>query len=427
MNQSIKKWTKQVFYWYVEAEESPETAPVALWTNGGPGCSGLTGFMTEQGPFHVNEAGDLEKNPYAWSKVANMLFVEQPVGVGFSYSDDPASDYSPGDWDAARDNYAAILSFREKHPEVSGNDFYITAESYGGHYMPTLAKYIVDQQQQPNNTDASKIPFKGFAVGNPFTSKATNGYGEFATLYGHQLVSKPRWESWQKNCGPHYASAKEAELKSSIDGYGHDPIVVKPYRCIMDEEAMLGSIELNLNPYALDFPTCPHVSGNGKGGKKQQQQQRQQMTTTTTEAGSVRGGGRFGGAQRLALLRAKYADEPSLLKIIEEGLARAQRRHSSRGHGHGTGSAAAAAAASASESEKEAHSVGLEYEPCTDDYATAYLNRLDVQTAIHVNGGAAKSNATAVAWSECSRSLRYNMVSQLIQWSDEGSVRLMRC
>jgi carboxypeptidase C (cathepsin A) len=85
------------------------------------------------------------------------------VGVGFSWSGNEA-DYSMGDWDAARDNFAAIQVFLTKFPGVAQNDFYATAESYGGHYMPTLAKFIVDHQ--PNN-----INFKGFAVGNPFTSK----------------------------------------------------------------------------------------------------------------------------------------------------------------------------------------------------------------------------------------------------------------
>lgn len=65
---------------------------------------------------------------------------------------------------------------------MAQNDFYITAESYGGHYMPTLAKFIVD------NDAAHAINFKGFAVGNPFTSKASNQLGEFNTLWGHQLV-----------------------------------------------------------------------------------------------------------------------------------------------------------------------------------------------------------------------------------------------
>lgn len=91
---------KHVFYWYVEATESPETAPVTFWTNGGPGCSGLIGFMTEQGPFHVGPTGGLEKNPYAWNYASNMLFVEQPVGVGFSWSGNDA-DYTMGDYVSA--------------------------------------------------------------------------------------------------------------------------------------------------------------------------------------------------------------------------------------------------------------------------------------------------------------------------------------
>lgn len=90
------------------------------------------------------------------------------MGVGFSWSGNSA-DYSMGDWDAARDNFAAIQVFLERFPAVAANDFYITAESYGGHYMPTLAKYIMDHQ--PNS-----INFKGFAVGNPFTSKVSAAF-----------------------------------------------------------------------------------------------------------------------------------------------------------------------------------------------------------------------------------------------------------
>ena len=105
---------------------------VALWTNGGPGCSGFIGLMTEQGPFRPTANGSLEAFPYGWQQAANMLFIEQPVGVGFSYSDH-ASDYVTGDWDAARDMYSAIGQFMDKFPSLADNDFYLTSESYGGH------------------------------------------------------------------------------------------------------------------------------------------------------------------------------------------------------------------------------------------------------------------------------------------------------
>ena len=63
---------KYIHYWFVESEVDPSTAPLVFWTNGGPGCSGLIGFMTEQGPFRPNADGSLSLNEYAWNKVANM-------------------------------------------------------------------------------------------------------------------------------------------------------------------------------------------------------------------------------------------------------------------------------------------------------------------------------------------------------------------
>ena len=119
--------TKQIFYMYFESENAPAEDPVVMWTNGGPGCSGLLGLFTEQGPYSTLSDGVLTPNPYSWNKVANMLFVEQPAGVGFSYSDD-SDDYKTGDAQAAVDNHQLILSFLERFPEVQANPFFITSE-----------------------------------------------------------------------------------------------------------------------------------------------------------------------------------------------------------------------------------------------------------------------------------------------------------
>ena len=89
--------TKNNHYWLVESTNNPATDPVAFWTNGGPGCSGLLGFLTEQGPFRTdNKDLTLSANPYSWNTVANMVFIEAPCGVGFSYSDNPDVDYHTG-------------------------------------------------------------------------------------------------------------------------------------------------------------------------------------------------------------------------------------------------------------------------------------------------------------------------------------------
>jgi carboxypeptidase C (cathepsin A) len=126
---------RNIFYWYMESKSSPSTDPLVLWTNGGPGCSGLVGMGTEHGPYYISKAGTLSPNPYSWNTVANVLYIEQPSGVGFSYSDTHA-DYHTGDDKAAHDNYKLIRQFLKRFPERQTNEFYIASESYGGHYMP---------------------------------------------------------------------------------------------------------------------------------------------------------------------------------------------------------------------------------------------------------------------------------------------------
>ena len=89
--------TKNNHYWMVESMNDPANDPIAFWTNGGPGCSGLLGFMTEQGPFRPNKDLTLSFNDYAWNTISNMVFIEAPCGVGFSYSDNPdGDDYKTG-------------------------------------------------------------------------------------------------------------------------------------------------------------------------------------------------------------------------------------------------------------------------------------------------------------------------------------------
>ena len=114
---------KHVAYWLVENEGADDDAPLALWTNGGPGCSGFIALMTEMGPFSPTANGTLAYNAHGWHTAAHMLFVEQPAGVGFSYSDERA-DYVTGDFDAARDLFLTIRAFYAKFPEYGDLSYY---------------------------------------------------------------------------------------------------------------------------------------------------------------------------------------------------------------------------------------------------------------------------------------------------------------
>lgn len=226
---------KFIHYWLVEAEASPQTAPLVFWTNGGPGCSGLIGFMTEQGPFRPDVDGNIQPNPYAWNKIANMVFLEQPVGVGFSYSDNK-DDYKIGDDQAAQDNLATIIAFFNKYPHFNNTSLYITSESYGGHYMPTWADAIMNYNDAQKYSQ-DKINFKGFAVGNPYTDYYSGVGAQMETYWGKQLLPKPLWDKYIANG----CTDPVQMFNNSVCSF-----------LLLDFNKKIG----NLNPYALDYPVC---------------------------------------------------------------------------------------------------------------------------------------------------------------------------
>ena len=114
----------QLFYWYHEAVASAHEKPLILWLNGGPGCSSLGGMFTELGPLVVGTDGNVTFNQYSWNRMANVLFLEQPAGVGFSYPNLPANDSTTAD-----ETYRALLAFFALHPELTGRKFYVMGES----------------------------------------------------------------------------------------------------------------------------------------------------------------------------------------------------------------------------------------------------------------------------------------------------------
>eukprot|EP01039_Chlorochromonas_danica_P002025 gene2024-2208_t len=228
--------TKHMHYWFVESQGNPSTDPLTLWTNGGPGCSGLIGFLTEMGPFQPNADLTLKLNDYAWNKLSNMIFIESPAGVGFSYTDDK-DDLKTGDAQTALDNYNLIQAFLTRFPEYRTNDLYITAESYGGHYIPTLAKQIVDSNKVQGNT---VLNFKGFAVGNPYTDFYSGIPASIDTYWGHQLIPQTLYSEYVKTC----REAKKPNFE----------------QCELLTARLMNSIG-DLNPYALDYPVCTTSSG----------------------------------------------------------------------------------------------------------------------------------------------------------------------
>lgn len=105
-------------------------APLIFWTNGGPGCSSLFGLFKENGPYVIQPDCTLKWREFGWDVGQNIVFVDQPVGTGFSEGDD--RDYAH--WEAAvgSDMLEFFLQFFVLHPELSDAPLYLTGESYAG-------------------------------------------------------------------------------------------------------------------------------------------------------------------------------------------------------------------------------------------------------------------------------------------------------
>uniref|UniRef100_A0A2P2MCW3 Uncharacterized protein MANES_08G061300 n=1 Tax=Rhizophora mucronata TaxID=61149 RepID=A0A2P2MCW3_RHIMU len=184
---------RALFYYFVEAETDATSKPLVLWLSGGPGCSSVgAGAFIEHGPFKTSRGGTLVKNNYSWNKVANMLYLESPAGVGFSYSKDASFYQSVNDTFTAQDNLIFLQNWLENYPDYKTRDFYITGDSYAGHYVPQLAKLIVQE--------GSKFNLKGIAVGNPLLEFETDENSRALFYWSHGIISDEAYELSSATC-----------------------------------------------------------------------------------------------------------------------------------------------------------------------------------------------------------------------------------
>ncbi|GAU32426.1 hypothetical protein TSUD_158240, partial [Trifolium subterraneum] len=188
---------KNLFYYFVSSERNPSKDPVVLWLNGGPGCSSFDGFVYEHGPFNFEAAKSkgklptLHNNPYSWSKVSNIIYLDSPTGVGLSYSKN-ITNYSTGDLQTASDTHAFLLKWFEEFPEFQANPFYVSGESYAGIYVPTLAYEIA---KGIRSLIKPVINLKGYLVGNGVTDQTFDDNAFIPFVHGMGLISDTIYEA----------------------------------------------------------------------------------------------------------------------------------------------------------------------------------------------------------------------------------------
>ncbi|KAF3322308.1 serine carboxypeptidase-like 35 [Carex littledalei] len=281
---------RALFYWFFEAEREPEKKPLVLWLNGGPGCSSIGyGAAQELGPFLVRS-------------MANLLFLEAPVGVGFSYTNRTSDLSELGDKQTAHDSYNFLLNWFTKFPQFKSHDFYITGESYAGHYVPQLAELIYERNK--GSTKETYINFKGFMIGNAVLNDQTDQLGMLEYAWSHAIISDELYSAVRKECD----SFKEQE-EGGKPSKGCSPAV----------KAFLSAFD-DIDIYSIYSPIC---------------------LSSLSSRGSHR----------------------------SSHLVRAPQLLSQHGFWH-----------------QKMRSQPAGYDPCTEEYATIYFNRPDVQRALHANG-----------------------------------------
>ncbi|KAL2824535.1 peptidase S10, serine carboxypeptidase [Aspergillus cavernicola] len=214
------------FFWFFESRHDPANAPITLWLNGGPGSDSLIGLFEELGPCAINENLTTDVNPYSWNEVSNLLFISQPLGVGFSYAETVEGSLNPITGAVEDASFAGIQGRYPKinatlidttelaahaaweivqgflgglpklDSKIKSKDFSLWTESYGGHYGPAFFNHFYEQNEKIANgtVEGIELNFNSLGIINGIIDEAIQAthYPEFAVhnTYGIEAVNE---------------------------------------------------------------------------------------------------------------------------------------------------------------------------------------------------------------------------------------------
>lgn len=158
---------RHLFFYFFESRNDPAKDDVIFWTNGGPGCSSSLGVYVELGPCRVVNDTSTVFHPESWNSNANIFFVDQPIGVGFSYAD--YGETVSTTEEASKDIAAFVAIFFENFTQFKGRAFHMAGESYGGRYVPVFAATVYDQNAMLTAAGITPINLQSIMIGNGLT------------------------------------------------------------------------------------------------------------------------------------------------------------------------------------------------------------------------------------------------------------------
>lgn len=184
-------------------------------------------------PFFRNSLPTFVLNPYSWTKVANIIFLDAPVGTGFSYST-TLQGFETGDKRFANDGYNFLRKWLQSHPKFITNSLYIAGDSYAGKIVPIIVHAISDGIEDES---VPAFNLKGYLVGNPSTGSKYDDNSKIPFYNRMALISDELYESAKRNCKEEYVEVEMSNVKCAKDlqaiseciAYINKPHILEPH------------------------------------------------------------------------------------------------------------------------------------------------------------------------------------------------------
>ncbi|EEF40333.1 serine carboxypeptidase-like 2 [Ricinus communis] len=196
----------QLFYYFFESERDPTFDPLVLWLTGGPGCSGFSAIAFENGPLaiaydtYTGGLPSLKLNPFSWTKVASIIYIDAPVGSGFSYAT-TNEGANTSDTLSAHQSYIFLRKWLMNHPKFLGSQIYIGGDSYSGIIVPLLVQNILEGIESGLKPS---IDLQGYLLGNPVTDYYVDQNSRIPFVHRVSLISDAYYDDAKLYCEGDY-------------------------------------------------------------------------------------------------------------------------------------------------------------------------------------------------------------------------------
>ncbi|KAK4791591.1 hypothetical protein SAY86_032004 [Trapa natans] len=242
----------QLFYYLVESQsKNSSTDPLLFWVNGGPGCSSLAGFFFESGPLNFEVAGyngsmpSMHLNPFTWTKSVNVVYMDAPVGTGFSYATTSKGYYLDDD-NFASQLFQFIKKWLDDHPGFAENELYVGGDSYSGTPIPIFVEGIVQGKWK----GSSDLNLKGYVLGNPVTDTFIDDNSRIPYAHRLTLISDKIFAAANKSCNGNFVVVDPTNVDCITDIDTIDELV--------QQVLLVHVLEPNCkNALGLPIPTAP--------------------------------------------------------------------------------------------------------------------------------------------------------------------------